>query len=127
MKGLHFKKTFRNKQNCKTVLKQCLILHESDEEHETGLTHPLVAHSYAVWPATITNIIQSYVKNGITDIVVYKIIPNSSAALLKVDGSAEALIIQMVCSPTPEGHSRRTLRPHKTPTNASLPKITQNS
>lgn len=41
-------KTFRNKKNCKTVLKQCLILHESDEEHEIGLTHPLIAHSYAV-------------------------------------------------------------------------------
>ena len=38
----------QQKKNCKTVLKQCLILHESDEEHETGLTHPLVAHSYAV-------------------------------------------------------------------------------
>lgn len=41
-------KNISQQKNCKTVLKQCLILHESDEEHETGLTHPLVAHSYAV-------------------------------------------------------------------------------
>ena len=44
-------------------------------------------------------IIQSYVKNGIKDIIRYNISPNSSAALRKVDGRAEAHIIQMACSP----------------------------
>ena len=150
------KKTICNKKTCKTVLKRCQILLELDEGHGTVLTHAQIAHSYAVCPATITNIVQSYVKNGITDIVRYNISPNSSAALRKVDGRAEARIIQMACSPAPEGHSRWTLRlleekarveldvpvgretiretlkkmnfgPTKAPTGASLPKKTQNS
>ena len=62
-------KTIRNKKTCKTILKRCQILLELDEEQGTGLTHAQLARSYAVCPATITNIIQSYVKNGITDII----------------------------------------------------------
>ena len=149
-------KTIHNKNTCKTVLKRCQILLELDEEQGTGLTHAQLAHSYAVCPATITNIIQSYVKNGIKDIIRYNISPNSSAALRKVDGRAEAHIIQMACSPAPEGHSRWTIRLleekarieldipvgreairqtlkkmnfdlTKTPTGASLQKKTQNS
>ncbi len=103
-------KTIRNKKTCKTVLKRCQILLELDEEQGTGLTHAQIAHSYAVCPATITNIIRSYVRNGIKDIVRYNISPNSSAALRKIDGRAEARIIQMACGPAPEGHSRWTLR-----------------
>ena len=149
-------KTIRNKKTCKTVLKRCQILLELDEEQGTGLTHAQLAHSYAVCPATITNIVQSYVRNGIKDIIRYNISPNSSAALRKVDGRAEAHLIQMACSPAPEGHSRWTLRLleekarieldvpvgreairqalkkmnfdlTKTPTGASLQKKTQNS
>ena len=150
------RETVCNKKTCKTVLKRCQILLELDEEQGTGLTHAQLAHSYAVCPATITNIVQSYVKNGIKDIIRYNISPNSSAALRKVDGRAEAHIIQMACSPAPEGHSRWTIRLleekarieldipvgreairqtlkkmnfdlTKTPTGASLQKKTQNS
>lgn len=60
--------------------------------------------------SVITNIVQSYVKNGITDIARYNINPNSSTALRKMDGRTEARIIQMACGPVPEGHSRWTLR-----------------
>lgn len=103
-------KTIRNKKTCKTILKRCQILLELDEEQGTGLTHAQIAHSYAVCPATVTNVVQPYVKNGITDIVRYKISPNSGAALRKMDGRTEARIIQMTCGPVPEGHSRWTLR-----------------
>lgn len=103
-------KTIRNKKTSKTVLKRCQILLELDEVHGTGLTHAQLAHSYAVCPATITNIVRSYVTNGITNIVRYNISPNSSAARRKLDGRSEARIIQMACGPVPEGHSRWTLR-----------------
>ena len=103
-------KTIHNKNTSKTILKRCQILLELDEVHGTGLTHAQLAHSYAVCPATITNIIQSYVKNGIKNIVRYNISPNSSASRRKVDGRTEARIIQMACGPVPEGHLRWTLR-----------------
>lgn len=137
-------------------MKRCQILLELDEGQGTGLTHAQLAHSYAVCPATITNIVQFYVRNGIKDIIRYNVSPSSSAALRKVDGRAEAHLIQMACSPAPEGHSRWTIRLleekarieldvpvgreairqalkkmnfdlTKIPTGASLPKKTQNS
>lgn len=86
-------KTIHNKKTCKTVLKRCQILLELYEGQGSGLTHAQIAHSYAVCPATMTNIVQSYVRNGIKDIVRYNISPNSSASLRKVDGCAEAHII----------------------------------
>lgn len=103
-------KIIRNKKTCKTVLKRCQILLELDEEYGNGLTHAQLAHSYAVCPATITNIVQSYVRNGIKDIIRYNISPNSSAALRKVDGRTEAHIFQIAWGPAPEGHSHWTLR-----------------
>ena len=104
------RKVIRDKKTCKTVLKRCQILLELDEVSGTGLTHSQIAHTYAVCPATVTNIIQSYVKNGITNIVKYNISPNSSAALRKADGRTEAHLIQIACGPAPEGHSRWTIR-----------------
>ena len=103
-------KTIHDKKTCKTVLKRCQILLELDEVHGTGLTHAQIAHSYAVCPATITNVIQSYIKGGITNIIRYNINPNSSASRRKMDGRTEARIIQMACGPVPDGHSRWTLR-----------------
>ena len=93
MKELHFKRQSITKRLVKTILKRCQILLELDEEQGTGLTHAQIAHSYAVCPATITNIVQSYVKNSITDIVHYNISSNSSTALRKMDGRTEACII----------------------------------
>lgn len=95
-------KTIRSKKTCKTILKRCQILLELDQEQGTGLTHAQIAHSYAVCPSTITNIIKSYVRNGIKDIIRYNVSPYSSAALRKVDGRTEAHIIKMAC-----GLSRR--------------------
>ena len=77
-------------------MKRCQILFELDEGQASGLTHAQIAHSYAVCLSTITNIAQSYVKNGIKNIVRYKISPNSSAALQKVDGCAK-LNVPVVC------------------------------
>lgn len=74
---VELQKTIHNKKTSKTILKRCQILLELDEVHGTHLTH---AHSYAVCSSTITNVIQSYVRNGIADIVRYNISPNSSVS-----------------------------------------------
>jgi len=103
-------KTIREKSTCKTVLKRCQILRDLDENAGTGLTYLQIAHSYAVCPATISNIIRAYAEKGIDSIVRYNISPNSSAALRKADGRSEAKLIQIACGPAPKGHSRWTLR-----------------
>lgn len=103
-------KTIRNKSTCKTVLKRCQILRDLDEENGAGLTHSQIAHTYAVSPSTVANIIKAYVDKGIDHIIRYNISPNSAAALRKADGRTEAKLIQLACSPAPDGHARWTLR-----------------
>lgn len=103
-------KTIRNKKTCKTVLKRCQILRDLDEVKGTGLTHQQIAHTYAVCPATISNIIRAYSSKGIDEVIRYHISPNSSAALRKADGRTEARLIQIACGPVPEGHARWTIR-----------------
>ena len=102
--------TIRNKATCKTVLKRCQILRDLDEEHGTKLTHSQIAHTYAVCPATVSNIIKTYTEKGIDSIIRYNISPNSATALRKADGRTEARIIQIACGPVPDGHARWTLR-----------------
>lgn len=102
--------TIRNKSTCKTVLKRCQILRDLDEEHGTELTHSQIAHTYAVCPATVSNIIKLYTEKGIDSIIHYNISPNSAAALRKADGRTEAKLVQIACGPAPNGHARWTLQ-----------------
>ena len=103
-------KVIKNKTTCKTVLKRCQILRDLDEINGCELTHTQSAHTYAVCPATVSNLIRDYVNKGIDSIIRYNISPNSAAALRKTDGRAEAKLIQIACSPAPDGHSRWTLQ-----------------
>lgn len=103
-------KAIKNKSTCKTVLKRCQILRDLDEARGCGLTHAQIAHTYAVCPATISNLIRDYVDKGIDSIIRYNISPNSAAALRKADGRAEAKLIQIACGPAPDGRSKWTLR-----------------
>ncbi len=103
-------KIIKNKKTCKTVLKRCQILLDLDEINGTGQTHQQIAHSYAVCPATITNVVKAYMDKGIDEIIKYHISPNSAASRRKRNGRDEAKLIQIACGPAPEGHSRWTLR-----------------
>ena len=103
-------KTIKNKTTCKTVLKRCQILRNLDETKGCGFTHAQIAHTYAVCPATVSNIIRKYANEGIDNIIRYNISPNSAASLRKADGLSEAKLIQVACGPAPDGHSRWTLR-----------------
>lgn len=103
-------KVIKNKATCKTVLKRCQILRDLDETKGCGLTHAQIAHTYAVCPATVSNLIRNYVNKGINSIIRYNISPNSAASLRKADGRAEAKLIQIACGPAPDGHSRWTLK-----------------
>ncbi len=100
----------RNKTTSKTVLKRCQILRDLDEIKGCGLTHAQIAHTYAVCPATVSNVVRDYVHKGIESILRYHINPNSAASLRKADGRTEAKLIQIACGPAPDGHSRWTLK-----------------
>lgn len=64
-------KVIKNKTTCKTVLKRCQILRDLDETKGCRLTHVQIAHTYAVCPATVSNLIRDYVNKGIDCIIRY--------------------------------------------------------
>ena len=60
--------------------------------------------------ATVYNVIKYYVDGGLEKVLSYDRNINSDNARRKLDGRAEAKIIEIACGPVPEGHSRWTLR-----------------
>lgn len=114
-------KVIKNKTTCKTVLKRCQILRDLDETKDCRLTHAQIAHTYAVCPATVANLIRNYVNKGIDRIIRYNISPNSAASRRKADGRVEAKLIQIACGPAPDGHSRWTLQLLEEKVRESLP------
>ena len=97
------KSVMRKKQTTKTVRNRCQIIIDLDEAHGKVLTHAQSAKTNCVCMATIMNTVKLYSEKGIRNV-------NSDNACRKFDGRAEARIIEIACSPAPEGHSRWTLR-----------------
>ncbi len=60
--------------------------------------------------ATVTNTVAKYINGGIDAVIEFKRSINSDNARRKVDGRAEARLIELACGPVPEGHSRWTIR-----------------
>ena len=89
---------------------RCQIIIDLDEEHGNVLTRVQSAITNGVCMATITNTVKLYYNEGIEGIVSLKRSINSDNARRKLDGRAEARLIEIACSPTPEGHSGWTLR-----------------
>lgn len=54
---------------------------------------------------TVTNTVKLYSEKGIEGIVSLNRNVNSDNARRKFDGRAEARIIEIACSPAPQGHS----------------------
>ena len=104
------KSVMRKKQTTKTVRNRCQIIIDLDEAHGKVLTHEQSAKTNCVCMATITNTVKLYSEKGIQAIITLNRNVNSDNARRKFDGRAEARIIEIACSPAPEGHSRWTLR-----------------
>ena len=99
----------QKKTTSKSIIRRCQILLELDENNPNHLTQMQIAKAYGVCKATVSNIVHDYMENGLDGTVTYKRNPNSNARR-KVDGRAEARIIELACSQPPEGHTRWTLR-----------------
>lgn len=104
------KSIMRKKQTSKTVRNRCQILIDLDEAHGKVLTHEQSAKTNCVCMATVTNTVKLYSQKGMKGIISLKRNINSNNARRKFDGRAEARIIEIACSPAPEGHSHWTLR-----------------
>lgn len=103
-------KSIIRKQTSKTIRSRCQILIDLDVAHGKVLTHEQSARANGVCMATVTNIVKLYTDDGIDSVITIKRNINSDNSMRKLDGRAEAHLIEIACSPAPEGHSRWTLR-----------------
>jgi len=104
------KSIIRKKDTSKMIRSRCQIILDLDEDHGKVLTHQQCAKTNGVCMATITNTISKYINGGIDEVIEYKRSINSDNARRKIDGRAEARLIELACGPVPEGHSKWTIR-----------------
>lgn len=104
------KTIIRKKETSKMIRSRCQIILDLDEAHGKVLTHEQSARTNGVCMSTVTNTVAKYIKGGIDAVTEYKRNINSDNARRKVDGRAEARLVELACGPTPEGHSRWTIR-----------------
>jgi transposase len=103
------KSIIRKKTTSKTIRSHCQVLLDLDEAHGKPMTHEQSANANGICMATVTNIVKDYSIGGIEAVITYNRSVNSDNAKRKLDGRAEAQLIEIACGPAPEGHSRWTL------------------
>lgn len=104
------KHLLKQKNTNQTTANRCRILLSLDENHPPVLSYNQCVASYGVSRATIAKVVKTYADGGIDAVFVRKRSINSDNARRKVDGRVEAKLIEVACSPAPEGHSRWTIR-----------------
>lgn len=104
------KSTLRKKTTTRTIKCRCQILLDLDEAHGKPSTQQQCVKSIGVCFATVHNVSKYYVDGGIENVLSVGRSVNSDNSRRKVDGRAEAKLIEMACGQAPDGHSRWTLR-----------------
>ena len=104
------KNVLRKNSSTRTIKCRCQILLALDEAHGKLHTQEQCAKSIGVCNATVYNVIKYYFNGGIDNVLSVGRSVNSDNARRKLDGRAEAALIELACGPAPEGHSRWTLR-----------------
>ena len=99
----------KSSESKKLIRKRINILLDLDESQDKCLTYAQCVKSNATSMMNVYKVIVAYVKGGIDNVLTIKRSINSGTANIKVDGRAEAQLIQLACSEAPEGRSRWTL------------------
>ena len=104
------KSIIRKKSTSKTLRTRCQIILDLDENHGKMLSYEQCYKSNGVCHATVSNTVKGYATKGMDYLKGLNRNENSNNARRKVDGRIEAHLVQIACSPAPEGHSRWTIR-----------------
>jgi len=104
------KKVIRNTKTPQTIRCRCQILLLLDLSHGQSYEYEEIATVTGSCIATISNTVKTYCANGIDSLLQLNRNINSDNARRKVDGRAEAKLIEIACGPVPEGHCKWTLR-----------------
>lgn len=104
------KQILRRQETCRTLKYRCQILLDLDTNYGKPLTHGQSARANGVSMSMVQNVAKQYATEGFDSVIRLKRSINSDNARRKVDGRAEAQIVQLACGPVPEGHARWTIR-----------------
>ena len=107
---LTLKSVIRKKSTNRTIKCRCQILIDLDEAHGKQFTQQQCAKSTGVCLSTVYNVIKYYVDGGIEKVLTMDRNVNSDNSRRKLDGRAEAKLIEMACGPVPQGYARWSLR-----------------
>ena len=104
------KKVSRCKKTSKIIKLRCQILLDLDDAHGKCLTHAQCVKSNGTCVMTVHNTVKKFCTEGLEAVLSIGRSEKSNTSNLKVDGRAEAQLIQLACSQAPEGHARWTLK-----------------
>ena len=103
-------KIAKRKNTSPTIRDRCNVLLDMDESHPPPVKQVECAKNRGVTQKTVVNTVQQYCNEGLDAVLKLKRSVNSDQARRKVDGRTEARLIEIACSPAPDGHSRWTIR-----------------
>lgn len=104
------KKIIRNGKTPQTIKCRCQILLLLDLAHGQTYNYKECATMTGSCVATVSNTVKAYCTDGLEKLLVLNRSVNSDNARRKVDGRAEAQIIEVACGPVPDGRCKWTLR-----------------
>lgn len=103
------KRLAKSPESKKLIRKRINILLDIDESQGKYLTYEQCVKSNATSMMNVYKVAVAYATGGIDKVLTIKRSSKSDTAKLKVDGRAEAQLIQLACSEAPEGRDRWTL------------------
>jgi transposase len=92
----------RGKANARSVTRAHLLLKDAE-----GWSIPRLAQTFGVSPSTVGHVRQRYRAGGIDGVLKDKA---QSKRRCGLDGTEEAVLVAIACSPVPDGHDHWTLR-----------------
>ena len=104
------KKTLKSPKVCETVKYRCRVLLDLDMNHGKTYTDDQIAGRNGVCKSMVRSVVSSFADGKLEAVLTIKRSVNSDNAKRKVDGRAEARLVELACGPVPEGHDRWTLR-----------------
>lgn len=104
------KKVLRSKRTSKTVVTRCRILLDLDNKHGKRLSCQQAANRNGVTIKTLYTLVHNFLDNGLDKALTLNRGEGSNHSGQKVDGRAEAQLLEIACGPVPEGHTRWTVR-----------------
>ena len=103
-------KKAKRKNTSATIKNRCNILLDMDINHSPSIKQKDCAKKHGITQKTVINTVKQFCTEGLDSVLTLKRNVNSDQARRKVDGRIEARLIEIACSPAPEGHSRWTIR-----------------